>query len=61
LLVTIPPLQMRNSAATQMNHVKRFNHLLKRRSVTAEFAKLRKDKALKRYVGRRTNDKSGGS
>jgi hypothetical protein len=27
LLVTIPPLQMSNSAATQMNHAKRFSHL----------------------------------
>src|SRR6266511_565235 len=28
LLVTIPPLQMSNSAATQMNHVKQFSHLV---------------------------------
>ena len=30
----------------QMNHVKRFNHLLWGRSVTAVLAKLRKDTAL---------------
>src|ERR1044071_63031 len=44
LLVTIPPLQIRSSAATQMNHAKRFSHLLQR-SVTAVLAKLRKDTA----------------
>src|SRR5882724_10619788 len=35
LLVTIPPLQMRKSAATQMNHAKRFSHLLGRGSLIA--------------------------
>jgi hypothetical protein len=28
LLVTIPPLQMRSSAAMQMNHAKRFSQIL---------------------------------
>jgi len=44
--VTIPPLQIRSSAAAQMNHVKRFNHVLWGRSVTVVLAKLLKDTAL---------------
>src|SRR4030095_428366 len=46
LLVTIPPLQIRSSAATQRNHVKRFSHLLYSQSVTAVLAKFCKDTAL---------------
>jgi hypothetical protein len=46
VLVTIPPLQMSNSAATQMNHVKRFSQFLDpgefpefiRKKITADHA-----------------------
>jgi hypothetical protein len=38
LLVTIPPLQMRNNVMMHVNHAKMLSHLLRRSPTTAGFA-----------------------